>query len=668
MADYIYLVYNNVKKKIDSPVNYEELLTLFKQNFNDSSTEGKYEFKTKDGIEVNEDVDIDFFKEGMEIEVTKKEKKIENFSIFTSQVHFGKKNQEEKKEEKKQEQEEQKEEIIIVEEKDLSKSKEDLEKEYNYYTNENNKKTKELNEIKNKNEGLKEELEKLKKELEKNNMKSKKEKINLTDLELALAELQKKYENEKNQLNENIEAIKQSNKNLENELEELRLGNEEENEKNEKLNNEQSELITRKNNMISQAFNKESPINKTSKPNFNIKKEKSKNKNALILNYIKKTFEEKKKNKSEKEKKYIEEKEKKRKNTVIEKFKAKLSQIKKSNINIEMNENKDKNGKELEENNELKQKKSQLIEEFKNLQNEKEQLNIKNKEEITKLTNDLKLRKKEKKERQKKEEEEKKRLEDEEKKRIEDKEKQRKEEEEKQRKELEEKQRKELEEKQRKEELDRQRKEKEKKQNDLKNQNVNKNKIEIEKVPIDEENYQELLRKGKGSLRNQNIRYSYECTNLLNLNQYIYEGTESADIPIILKNTGSYTWPPRQTKLIFDKNSKLKGKDVELDSLDKNQEKKFYVKIVGLSKLPPGEYETGVYLNIKGGNIGKLLKMKVVIIKNNIDPIEKHMGKVNQFRNEFGLPQKDFSDDELYDVLLSNDFIFEKAFACLFDN
>ena len=630
MADYIYLVYNNVKKKIDSPVNYEELLTLFKQNFNDSSTEGKYEFKTKDGIEVNEDVDIDFFEEGMEIEVTKKEKKIENFSIFTSQVHFGKKNQEEKKEEKKQEQEEQKEEIIIVEEKDLSKSKDDIEKEYNYYTNENNKKTKELNEIKNKNEGLKEELEKLKKELEKNNMKSKKEKINLTDLELALAELQKKYENKKNQLNENIEAIKQSNKNLENELEELRLGNEEENEKNEKLNNEQSELITRKNNMISQAFNKESPINKTSKPNFNIKKEKSKNKNALILNYIKKTFEENKKNKIEKEKKYIEEEEKKRKNTVIEKFKAKLSQIKKSNINIEMNENKDKNGKELEENNELKQKKSQLIEEFKNLQNEKEQLNIKNKEEITKLTNDLKLRKKEKKERQKKEEEEKKRFEDEEKKRLEDKEKQRKEEEEKQRKELEEKQRKELEEKQRKEELDRQRKEKEKKQNDLKNQNVNKNKIEIEK--------------------------------------YIYEGTESADIPIILKNTGLYTWPPRQTKLIFDKNSKLKGKDVELDSLDKNQEKKFYVKIVGLSKLPPGEYETGVYLNIKGGNIGKLLKMKVVIIKNNIDPIEKHMGKVNQFRNEFGLPQKDYSDDELYDVLLSNDFIFEKAFACLFDN
>ena len=642
MADYIYLVYNNVKKKIDSPVNYEELLTLFKQNFNDSSTEGKYEFKTKDGIEVNEDVDIDFFKEGMEIEVTKKEKKIENFSIFTSQVHFGKKNQEEKKEEKKQEQEEQKEEIIIVEEKDLSKSKDDIEKEYNYYTNENNKKTKELNEIKNKNEGLKEELEKLKKELEKNNMKSKKEKINLTDLELALAELQKKYENKKNQLNENIEAIKQSNKNLENELEELRLGNEEENEKNEKLNNEQSELITRKNNMISQAFNKESPINKTSKPNFNIKKEKSKNKNALILNYIKKTFEENKKNKIEKEKKYIEEEEKKRKNTVIEKFKAKLSQIKKSNINIEMNENKDKNGKELEENNELKQKKSQLIEEFKNLQNEKEQLNIKNKEEITKLTNDLKLRKKEKKERQKKEEEEKKRFEDEEKKRLEDKEKQRKEEEEKQRKELEEKQRKELEEKQRKEELDRQRKEKEKKQNDLKNQNVNK--------------------------KNQNIRYSYECTNLLNLNQYIYEGTESADIPIILKNTGLYTWPPRQTKLIFDKNSKLKGKDVELDSLDKNQEQKFYVKIVGLSKLPLGEYETGVYLNIKGGNIGKLLKMKVVIIKNNIDPIEKHMGKVNQFRNEFGLPQKEYSDDELYDVLLSNDFIFEKAFACLFDN
>jgi hypothetical protein len=57
--------------------------------------------------------------------------------------------------------------------------------------------------------------------------------------------------------------------------------------------------------------------------------------------------------------------------------------------------------------------------------------------------------------------------------------------------------------------------------------------------------------------------------------------------------------------------------------------------------------------------------MKVNIIENRIDPIEEHMNDINQFRNEYNLSKDEYSDDLLYDALLSNDFNKEKAFSSI---
>ena len=48
--------------------------------------------------------------------------------------------------------------------------------------------------------------------------------------------------------------------------------------------------------------------------------------------------------------------------------------------------------------------------------------------------------------------------------------------------------------------------------------------------------------------------YDYECLNLMSLQQVIYEGTESVEFELLLKNNGFPDWPPNQTKLIFDPN------------------------------------------------------------------------------------------------------------------
>ena len=149
------------------------------------------------------------------------------------------------------------------------------------------------------------------------------------------------------------------------------------------------------------------------------------------------------------------------------------------------------------------------------------------------------------------------------------------------------------------------------------------------------------------------------------LQQYVYQGTESTKIPLILKNTGLFPWPPNATKLIFDKNYQIRGKTVNLNSLDKNEEQQCDVTIEGLGQLPVGEYESGVYLNINGINIGKMIKMKVIIKEKENDPIDQYIETIKKFRTEYNLDENEYSNDDLYNILMSNEFDFEKAFMCI---
>ena len=635
MEGKVYLIYDNNNAEIDFPIDYEDLFECFKTKFNVDGEKEDYIFKTKDenGDEeiIDDKVENEYFKKDMKIYVTK----MNNFSMYTSQFD-----------------------------------------EYNNIIEKNKKKTKELSDIKIKNTNLKNELKKLKEELENIKKKPKKKKFNATNYEIELKKLTETYENKKNKLEEETSQLKKSNKQKQNELEQLKLSNEQEDELKSNLHNEQSELIIRKNNMLSQAFDKKNIINKTTNPNFNNKKKNSRK--EFLLNYFRKSLEQNKKNKIENDKANIQIEEEKRRNAAIEMFKTKIrifnakKKERKSNKNIK--------GNGAEENENLRNKKIELDDMLKELNKKLENLKIENQSEITKLLTEKKKDKKRREEenQRKKIEEENERKKEEEKQRKikEEEEKQRKikEEEEKQRKikEEEEKQRKIEEEKNRKikEEKEKQRKiEEEKKKNDMKNQkqkestnkkDKDKNKLKENEL-IDKEEIQRLR---NGTLRN--MHYSYECTNVMTLQQYVYQGSESAEIPVILKNTGPFSWPPNTTKLIFDKNFRIKGKTIALNSLDKNQEQKYIVKVDGLSNLPLGEYEAGVYLNINGNNIGKIMKMKVIIKEKEIDPIEKHKEIIKQFRNEYNLfDENEYQDEDLYDLLLSNNFKFDKAFMCL---
>ena len=654
MTENIYLIYENVKKKIDTPIEYIDLIDSLKEQFNEEGEKDDYIFKIKneegnDEI-IPENVESEYFERDLEIYVTKKGQEIKDFSIFTSQFEPNKVHKEEKNKEHIEG-------IIIEKNNENDKSNEDLEKEYTNLLNENKEKTNELIGIRNKNETMKKELEKLQEELEDIKKKPKKPKVNTTNYELEIAKLEQNYETKKSKLEDDLTKIKNSNKRNQDKIEELKLGTEHENEIKANLNNEQSELITKKNS-ISQTFERQNLVNKTAKPVFNVKKKK---KNDFILNYIKKCFEENKKKKTDNDKKIIKEEEEKRKTIVFETFKSKLTNIRaKNNIKITKNRIKNKKGNGVEENNQLKQKKKELDVALNNVRNELDNLEKNNKKEITKLQTELKEKMKEKKI---KDEAEKQRIKDEEEKKREkdEEEKQRiKDEEEKQRKikEEAEKQRKIKEEEERKKKL-KEEEEKKRKLEEEKKKNAKKNKEE--KDQNEEEEVQEIIRKGT----TKNVHYSFECTNLMILQQYVYQGTESTKIPLILKNTGLFPWPPNATKLIFDKNYQIRGKTVNLKSLDKNEEQQCDVTIEGLGQLPVGDYESGVYLNINGINIGKMIKMKVIIKEKENDPIDQYIEIIKKFRTEYNLDENEYSNDDLYNILMSNEFDLEKAFMCI---
>ena len=61
-----------------------------------------------------------------------------------------------------------------------------------------------------------------------------------------------------------------------------------------------------------------------------------------------------------------------------------------------------------------------------------------------------------------------------------------------------------------------------------------------------------------------------------------------------------------------------------------------------------------------------MIKMKIIIKKKEVNPIVENMEKIKQFREVYSLRKEDYSDDNLYNILLSNNFNFQKAFASLF--
>ena len=102
-----------------------------------------------------------------------------------------------------------------------------------------------------------------------------------------------------------------------------------------------------------------------------------------------------------------------------------------------------------------------------------------------------------------------------------------------------------------------------------------------------------------------------------------------------------------------------------MNPLYKNEKQKCILVIGGLANLPAGEYETGVYLNIKGINKGNIIKIEIIIVEREIDLKQKNIEIIKKFKKEYDLDKNEYSDDDLYEILNYYTFNFERAFLSI---
>ena len=204
-------------------------------------------------------------------------------------------------------------------------------------------------------------------------------------------------------------------------------------------------------------------------------------------------------------------------------------------------------------------------------------------------------------------------------------------------------------------------KEDEKKEEDNNSEkNDEENKLEIKEDIINQEKEDD----------NAENKYSYECiTNIVNLCQYIYEGTDEAKIEIELKNNGKKAWPKDETKLIYDKESYTRGEDIILNPQNPGEEKKYEIIFNNLEKCPVGEYKFFLYFSVGSKIFGEKLSFRVNIKEEEKQEflIIENSVKIKEFRDNFGLKEEEYSDEQILNALKQNDFDFEQTFKKLFE-
>jgi hypothetical protein len=171
-----------------------------------------------------------------------------------------------------------------------------------------------------------------------------------------------------------------------------------------------------------------------------------------------------------------------------------------------------------------------------------------------------------------------------------------------------------------------------------------------------------IIEKGK------DVNYSYECTNSLILINIIYEGTDECKFQLNLKNNGKDKWP-EDSKLEFDNNSQGFGENIRLRPQKPGESSNYTAILKGLGNKHIGDYRFYLWFSSNGKKYGDKLLLKVSIKnKPNKDEIsEEDMEKVKEFRDNFGIPEDEFDDQKIIDVLKENNFNHEKAFEELFN-
>ena len=166
-----------------------------------------------------------------------------------------------------------------------------------------------------------------------------------------------------------------------------------------------------------------------------------------------------------------------------------------------------------------------------------------------------------------------------------------------------------------------------------------------------EQNYQDEIEE------DDHAHYSYECTNIKDLFSEIYEGKNQTSIIIKLKNNGKYEWPEGKAKIIFDKDSKIKLNDIELEPQNPEEERSYNIELSELRNYKADKYEIDLGLFINEKICGDKLTLSIIIKSKN-----DNVFIIDQFRKNFNLPSESCSDEMILEHLEKNNYNDNKTY------
>ena len=168
-----------------------------------------------------------------------------------------------------------------------------------------------------------------------------------------------------------------------------------------------------------------------------------------------------------------------------------------------------------------------------------------------------------------------------------------------------------------------------------------------------------LPKKKNEEEENENIEFSYKIKSHY-IEKTIQAHTSETSVLITLTNNCKYQYKT-DTKLICDEKSNLKCKPCNIQPLNTNQSQNCLILFENLKELKSGEYY--IFLNFMVGNIiyGDQIIIKLII------GFDKKFELLKQFRNEYQLSNKDYSNETLLFHLEKNNFNFSLTFNSLFD-
>ena len=164
----------------------------------------------------------------------------------------------------------------------------------------------------------------------------------------------------------------------------------------------------------------------------------------------------------------------------------------------------------------------------------------------------------------------------------------------------------------------------------------------------------------------ENKKYSYDCSNIMILVAYIYQGTDECKFSITLKNNGKQSWPDG-AKLIYDKNSSFVGDSIMLNPQKPGDSCNYSAIVKDLGQRQVGEYKAYLLFYVDGERYGEKLLLKIIIKEKKETNDDKYLKKIEEFRDNFGLNEDEYDNEKLLEVLKKADFEFERAFEILFE-